>query len=96
MVVLCAISAQTWYNIGLVVVLFVLAVACYWAYQVWQEVHEDEAPASAEELLATFDSARDAGELDEEEYAKVRKRIEETGSAPPANSPRGAGDGGAE
>jgi uncharacterized membrane protein len=79
--VLGAISARAWYNIGLAVVLLVLVLACYWAYQMWIEVNEEVDPATANELMASFDQARAAGELDEEEYAKVRKRIEETGSA---------------
>jgi hypothetical protein len=78
-----AISARAWYNIGLVVVLLVLVLACYWAYQMWLEMNEEVDPATTEELMASFDRARIAGELDEEEYAKVRKRIEEAGQTGP-------------
>jgi hypothetical protein len=80
-VLLAAISARAWYNIGLAVVLLSMAVAFYWAYQMWTEVNEEVDPATAEELMASFDQARAAGELEDEEYAKVRKRIEQTGSA---------------
>jgi len=80
-VVLAVISAQAWYNIGLAVVLLVLALALYWAYQIWTEVNEEVDPATADELMASFDQARAAGDLDEEEYAKVRSRIEQAGSA---------------
>ena len=55
----------------------------YWAYRVWTEVNEEVDPATADELMASFDEARAAGELDDEEYAKVRKRIEESGSGRP-------------
>jgi uncharacterized membrane protein len=82
-VLLAVISARAWYNIGLAVVLLSLAVAFYWAYQMWSEVNEEVDPATAEELMFSFDQARAAGELDDEEYAKVRKRIEQTGSAGP-------------
>ena len=34
-VLLGVISARAWYNIGLAVVLLSLAVAFYWAYQMW-------------------------------------------------------------
>jgi uncharacterized membrane protein len=85
---LAFISARAWYNVGLAVVLLSLAVAFYWAYQMWSEVNEEVDPATADELMVSFDQARAAGELDEEEYAKVRKRIEQTGSAGPrADSP---------
>jgi hypothetical protein len=90
-VLLGVISARAWYNIGLAVVLLSLALAFYWAYQVWTEVNEEVDPATADELMASFDQARAAGELDDEEYAKVRKRIEQTGSAgPPTGSPKSA------
>ncbi len=80
-VLLGVISDRAWYNIGLAVVLLVLAVAFYWSYQVWMEMNEEVDPATTDELMASFDQARAAGELDDEEYAKVRKRIEHTGSA---------------
>jgi uncharacterized membrane protein len=89
--VLGTISARAWYNIGLAVVLLVLLLACYWAYEMWQEVNEEVDPATADELMASFDQARIAGELDEEEYAKVRKRIEE---AEQAGAQSGSSDAG--
>jgi uncharacterized membrane protein len=82
-ILLGVISARAWYNIGLAVVLSVLALAFYWAYQMWTEINEEVDPATADELMASFDQARAAGELDDEEYAKVRKRIEQTGSTGP-------------
>jgi hypothetical protein len=88
---LAAISPATWYNAGLVVLLFVMAFACYWAYQVWSEVNEEEEPASTEELLASFEQARAQGDLDEAEYERVRKRIEETGDCPPGASAKKPG-----
>jgi uncharacterized membrane protein len=88
---LAAISPGAWYNIGLVVVLLTLAFASYWAYQVWHEVNEEEEPATTEELLASFEQARAAGELDDEEYARVRKRIEESATSPPQTPSRKPG-----
>jgi hypothetical protein len=92
-----AISSATWYNIGLGVVLVALVVAGILAYRVWSEVNEDLEPASPEELLATFDQARAEGELDEEEYNRVRRHFEKAiprqpgphphGGEPPASKP---------
>jgi hypothetical protein len=82
-ILLGTISDRAWYNIGLTVVLLVLALAMYWAYQVWTEVNEEVDPATADELMASFDQALAAGELDQEEYAKVRKGIEQAASAAP-------------
>jgi hypothetical protein len=81
---LCAaISPASWYNIGLAALLVVGVVAFVWAYRVWSEINEREDPATAEELMEAFDEARAAGELDEEEYARVRERIRQPGSSPP-------------
>ena len=75
-VLLAALSPAAWYNIGLVVVLVALAIAGVMAYQVWHEVNEEIEPATPEELLASFEQARSEGELDDEEYARVRREIE--------------------
>jgi hypothetical protein len=82
---LAAISPAAWYNIGLVVVLIAVVVAAVLAYRVWSEVNEDIAPASTDELLQSFEEARAAGELDDEEYARVRQRLEQ--GPPPAAGP---------
>ena len=71
-----AVSPETWYNLGLAVVVIALFVAAIIGFRAWQEAHEDVKPASPEELLASFEEARSRGELDEEEYARVRERIE--------------------
>jgi hypothetical protein len=77
-----AISPAAWYNIGLAALLVVGVVAFVWAYRVWSEINEQEDPATAEELMEAFEEARAAGELDEEEYARVRERIRQPGSSP--------------
>jgi hypothetical protein len=79
---LAALSPASWYNIGLVVVLVALAFAGVMAYRVWHEVNEEIEPATPEELLASFEQARSEGELDDDEYARVRREIEKTASHP--------------
>jgi uncharacterized membrane protein len=78
-----ALSPAAWYNIGLALLLVVLVFAMIWAYRVWSEVNEKEDPATPDELMEAFEEARAAGELDDEEYDRVRKRIREAGSSPP-------------
>jgi hypothetical protein len=85
-VLLVALSPAAWYNIGLVVVLVALAIAGVMAYRVWREVNEEIEPATPEELLASFEQARSEGELDDDEYARVRREIEKTASRPPASN----------
>ncbi len=84
---LAAVSPAAWYNIGLVVVLVALAIASVMAYRVWHEVNEEIEPATPEELLASFEQARSEGELDDDEYARVRRQIEKTASRPPSSQP---------
>jgi hypothetical protein len=85
---LAALSPAAWYNIGLIVVLIAVAVAGILAYRMWREVNEDIEPASTDELLQSFAQARSEGELDEEEYARVRLRLEQ-GPPPGPSPPRG-------
>ncbi|HMF37932.1 MAG TPA: hypothetical protein VKF17_14900, partial [Isosphaeraceae bacterium] len=85
-VLLVALSPAAWYNIGLAVVLVALAIAGVIAYRVWHEVNEEIEPATPEELLACFEQARSEGELDDDEYARVRREIERTASRPPASN----------
>jgi hypothetical protein len=86
-VLLVALSPAAWYNIGLIVVLVALAIAGVTAYRVWREINEEIEPATPEELLASFEQARSAGELDDDEYARVRREIEKSASRPPASKP---------
>ena len=81
-----ALSEAAWYNIGLVVVVAALIVAGILAYRVYGEVNEDVDPASPEELLAAFEQARAEGELDEEEYERVRRRFDASLAQPPDSS----------
>jgi len=86
-VLLTTLSPAAWYNIGLIVVLVALAIAGVMAYRVWHEVNEEIEPATPEELLASFEQARSEGELDDDEYARVRREIEKAASRPPSSKP---------
>jgi uncharacterized membrane protein YebE (DUF533 family) len=77
-VLVAALSAASWYNIGLAVVVVALVFAGVLACRVYWEVNEDVQPASPEELLAAFEQARSEGELDEEEYQRVRQKFDKT------------------
>ena len=46
----------------------------------WEEIHDVEEPDSPDDLLETFEEAHAAGELDDEEFARVRRRL----ASPPA------------
>jgi len=58
-----------------------LSIAMVWglvlAYRSWEEAHEDLDPATRDELLDVFEQARAEGELDESEFAKVRRRLDD-------------------
>lgn len=69
------ISPAVWYNLGLIVVIVGMLVMIVVAHRAWTEAHEDVEPVSASELLASFEQAREDGELDDEEYQRVRDRL---------------------
>lgn len=77
---IAAISPAAWYNIGLMTALLSLAFAGFLAVRAWREMHEDIEPASVEELLESFERARAEGALDDQEYRRVRRKVEGTGS----------------
>jgi hypothetical protein len=74
-----AIPASTSYNIGLVLLVVAVAAATIWGYRVWREINDDLKPATTDELLESFHQARAEGELEDEEFDRVRERIEEIG-----------------
>jgi hypothetical protein len=69
----------------LVLLAVLLAVLLTKAVRTWQEIHEVEEPATPDELLASLEDAHVAGELDDDEIAKVRQQL---GSCP--TDPEGA------
>lgn len=65
--------ARRWAPLALFVVL--LAVLLTKAVRVWQEIHDVEEPATPSELLSSLEEAHTAGELDDNEISKVRRRL---------------------
>ncbi|MFI5461452.1 MAG: hypothetical protein ACHRXM_39125 [Isosphaerales bacterium] len=61
--------------IGLALLAVLLVVALVKAYRVWGEIHDVEEPDSPGDLLASFERAHAAGELDDEEFERVRDRL---------------------
>jgi hypothetical protein len=53
----------------------ILAVLLTKGVRIWQEIHEVEEPATPEELLASLEDAHVAGELDDDEIARVRQQL---------------------
>lgn len=64
-----------YYYVGLVALIGAMIWAGILAYSSWREAHEELDPASPAELLDAFERARAQGELNEEEFARVRRRI---------------------
>ena len=63
------------YYLGLGILLVLMVVALVKAYQMWEELHDVEEPDSPIDLLESFEETHAAGELDDEEFARVRQRL---------------------
>ncbi len=63
------------YYIGLAIL---VGARCFFAfvkgYRTWEEINEVEDPDRPEDLLETFEEAHAAGDLDDEEFERVRRR----------------------
>ncbi|MDG3002906.1 hypothetical protein [Paludisphaera mucosa] len=66
-----------YYYLGLAALVAAMIWSGIVAYRSWEEAHEEFDPATKEELLDAFRQARIEGELNEEEYAKIRMRLEQ-------------------
>ena len=75
------------YYLGLGVVAVVVLIALVKFYRVWQEVREEEEPDSPEDVLESFRRAHEAGEIDDEELARVTGVLR-PGQGKPAVRPR--------
>jgi hypothetical protein len=87
-ILLWAAQAQaTDYSVLAFVALLVLAggAALTWY---WLKREEREEPASDADLLAEFEQARDAGEMDEEEFRRVSASLRKRMGLPASRSPK--------
>jgi hypothetical protein len=69
-----------WY-IPLALFLVALLVGILKVRSLWEEIHEDEDPASERERLSELEEAHAAGELDEEELRRVRDLLSRSESS---------------
>jgi uncharacterized membrane protein len=67
--------SQRYYYVGLALLVVLLVIAVVKAYRVWEEIHDVEEPDSPAELLESFEEAHAAGELNDEEYERVRRLL---------------------
>ena len=70
------IDALTGRLVPLALFIVLLAVLLTKAVRVWQEIHEVEDPTTKGELLSALEEAHAAGELDDDEIAKVRQQLD--------------------
>lgn len=61
--------------IPLALLAFLLVASLIKAVRVWGEIHDVEEPATASDLLASFQEAHALGELDDEEFARVTEKL---------------------
>jgi hypothetical protein len=81
-------SVSVWqYYLGLAILLILLTVAVVKSYGMWEEIHDVEEPDSPTDLLEAFEEAHAAGELDDAELERVRRRLAGTPPPLPPNSP---------
>ena len=77
------------YYVGLAILLVLMVLALVQAYRMWEEIHDVEEPDSPTDLLEAFEEAHAAGELDDEEFERVRRRL--AGPHEPAEDEERAG-----
>jgi hypothetical protein len=75
--------------IGTLLILVALVVALVVGWWYWREAHEEEASDSPEELLASFEEAHAAGEIDDEELQRLRDRLAPSSGRRPQPPPKG-------
>jgi hypothetical protein len=67
--------SPSYYYVGLGVLVVLMLVAGIKAYRMWEELHDVAEPDSPADLLETFEEAHAAGELDDQEFERVRQRL---------------------
>jgi hypothetical protein len=61
--------------LGLALLTFLLVLCLIKAYRVWKEIQDVAEPASRADLLESFERAYFAGEMDADEFERVRSRL---------------------
>jgi uncharacterized membrane protein len=85
------ISPQ-YYYVGLALLIVMIVIALVKAYRVWEEIRDVEEPDSPADLLQSFEEARAAGELDDEEMERVRQQLARSAMPAPKKSSASAPD----
>jgi uncharacterized membrane protein len=67
--------SPSYYYVGLGVLVVLMLVAGIKAYRMWEELQDVAEPDSPADLLETFEEAHAAGELDDQEFERVRRRL---------------------
>lgn len=77
-----------YYYAGLAALVVAMGVGGVWAYRSWEEAHEELGPATKDELMEAFQQARLEGELDDQELARIRSRVEAEAGGRPRRGPK--------
>lgn len=72
-------DAPPHYYLGLAALVAAMIWGGVLAYRSWEEATEELDPATKDELLEAFRRAKLEGDLDEKEFDRVRRRIEDEG-----------------
>jgi hypothetical protein len=78
-------------TLGAVLLGIMLVVAAVVGWWNWREAHEEEAVDTPEDLLASFEQAHAAGELDDDEIKRLRAKL--IGDPPPSSAKARRGGG---
>ena len=68
------------YYTKLIVLGIIMIVVLVYAYRVWEEIHDVEDPDSPSELLNSFEQAHVKGELDAQEFDRLRTLLRDESS----------------
>ncbi len=74
------VTSGRWYYLGVALLVCALIAAAITAYRLWFDLNDVEDPDRPEDLLEAFKEARAAGELDEQEFEKVRRQLKNAAS----------------
>jgi hypothetical protein len=78
MLIFCVISSETLNYIGLATFLIAGLIVGWIAWNAWEEAHEVIEPAETDELMEAFEQARAEGELDDQEFKRIKGMLAET------------------